>query len=174
MKKNARNKLLALLLALMMVLSLAACGSKAQDDAGADNAGGEAVTDNAVTDGAAADDTQTADDAAAPVVTDGAVIGQGAAAFTMEVVQLDGSSITFTVNTDKTTVGEALLELDVVAGDDSEYGLYIKTVNGVTLDFNADGAYWAFYINGEYASTGVDSTDIVAGTTYALKAEKAA
>ena len=100
--------------------------------------------------------------------------GEGKTAFTVEVAQLDGTSITFTVNTDKETVGEALLELGVVAGDTTEYGLYITTVNGVTLDYNTDGAYWAFYINGEYASTGVDATNIEAGASYALKAEKAA
>lgn len=44
----------------------------------------------------------------------------------------------------------------------------------MTLDYDADGAYWAFYINGEYASTGVDSTNIEAGATYTLKAEAAA
>ena len=153
MKKNAMNKLLALLLALVMVLSLAACGSKGQDNG---DAGADAGT---VTDG---------------TVADGAVIGEGKTAFTVEVAQLDGTSITFTVNTDKATVGEALLELGVVAGDDTEYGLYVKTVNGVTLDYDADGAYWAFYINGEYAATGVDSTNIEAGAVYALKAEKAA
>ena len=152
MKKNGLNKLLALLLALVMVLALAACGNKAQDNGGA---GDDA---NVVTDG---------------TVADGATVGKGATAFTVEVAQLDGTSITFTVNTDKATVGEALLELGIVAGDDTEYGLYVKTVNGVTLDYDADGAYWAFYINGEYAMTGVDATNIEAGAIYALKAEKA-
>ena len=164
MKKNGLNKLLALLLALVMVLSLAACGNKAQDNDAADKDAG-AVTDT---------DNNTGDtgDAAAPqdrVVADGDVIGEGKTAFTVEVAQLDGTSITFTVNTAK-----ALLELGGVAGDTTEYGLYITTVNGVTLDYNTDGAYWAFYINGEYASTGVDATNIEAGASYALKAEKAA
>ena len=152
MKKNGLNKLLALVLALVMVLALAACGNKAQDNGGA---GDDA---NVVTDG---------------TVADGATVGKGATAFTVEVAQLDGTSITFTVNTDKATVGEALLELGIVAGDDTEYGLYVKTVNGVTLDYDMDGAYWAFYINGEYAMTGVDATNIEAGAIYALKAEKA-
>ena len=152
MKKNGLNKLLALLLALVMVLALAACGNKAQDNGGA---GDDA---NVVTDG---------------TVADGATVGKGATAFTVEVAQLDGTSITFTVNSDKATVGEALLELGIVAGDDTEYGLYVKTVNGVTLDYDTDGAYWAFYINGEYAMTGVDATNIEAGAIYALKAEKA-
>ena len=151
MKKNGLNKLLALLLALVMVLALAACGNKAQDNGGA---GDDA---NVVTDG---------------TVADGATVGKGATAFTVEVAQLDGTSITFTVNTDKATVGEALLELGIVAGDDTEYGLYVKTVNGVTLDYDTDGAYWAFYINGEYAMTGVDATTLEAGTTYAFRVEK--
>lgn len=153
MKKNGLNKLLALLLALVMVLALAACGNKEQDNGGA---GDDA---NVVTDG---------------VVADGATVGEGKTAFTVEVVQMDGTSIKFTVNTDKATVGEALLDLGIVAGDTTEYGLYIKTVNGVTLDYDADGAYWTFYINGEYASTGVDSTNIEAGATYTLKCESAA
>lgn len=153
MKKNGLNKLLALLLALVMVLALAACGNKEQDN------GGVGDDANVVTDG---------------VVADGATVGEGKTAFTVEVVQLDGTSIKFTVNTDKATVGEALLDLGIVAGDTTEYGLYIKTVNGVTLDYDADGAYWAFYINGEYASTGVDSTNIEAGATYTLKGEAAA
>ena len=153
MKKNGLNKLLALLLALVMVLALAACGNKDQDNGGA---GDDA---NVVTDG---------------VVADGATVGEGKTAFTVEVVQLDGTAIKFPVTTDKATVGEALLDLGIVAGDTTEYGLYIKTVNGVTLDYDADGAYWAFYINGEYASTGVDATNIEAGATYTLKAEAAA
>lgn len=152
MKKNGLNKLLALLLALVMVLALAACGNKDQNNGEAGN-DADVVTDS--------------------TVADGATVGKGATAFTVEVAQLDGTSITFTVNTDKATVGEALLELGIVAGDDTEYGLYVKTVNGVTLDFDTDGAYWAFYINGEYAMTGVDATNIEAGATYALKAEKA-
>lgn len=152
MKKNGLNKLLALLLALVMVLALAACGNQAQDNGGAGNDA------DVVTDG---------------TVADGATVGQGKTAFTMEVTQLDGTTVTFTVNTDKETVGEALLELGLVAGDDTEYGLYVKTVNGVTLDYDTDGAYWAFYINGEYAMTGVDATSIEAGASYTLKAEKA-
>ena len=45
-------------------------------------------------------------------------------------------------------------------------------VNGITADYNVDGTYWAFYIDGEYAMTGVDVTDITAGSAYAMKVEK--
>ena len=105
------------------------------------------------------------------VAKDGATIGEGAKSFTMEVVDKDGGKVTFTVKTDADTVGKALLDQGVIAGENSSYGLYVKTVNGVTVDYDKDGKYWAFYVDGEYAATGVDSTDITAGATYTFKAE---
>ncbi len=83
----------------------------------------------------------------------------------------DGGTSSFEIHTDKAIVGEALLELELIAGDDSEYGLFVKTVNGITLDYDKDGKYWAFYVDGEYATSGVDSTPITDGASYALKAE---
>ena len=68
--------------------------------------------------------------------------------------------------------GKALLDQGVIAGEDSSYGLYVKTVNGITLDYDTDGMYWAFYINGEYAQTGVDATGVENGAVYAFRAEK--
>ena len=56
---------------------------------------------------------------------------------------------TLEIHTDQETVGAALLELGLIAGEESEYGLFIKTVNGLTADYDTDGVYWAFYIDGE-------------------------
>lgn len=99
------------------------------------------------------------------------VLGTGQTVFDFDVTDTDGNKTSFEIHTDKTTVGDALVELELIAGDDTEFGLYVKTVNGTTLDYDKDGKYWAFYINGEYASTGVDSTDITAGAVYEFKAE---
>ena len=98
-------------------------------------------------------------------------LGEGAKSFPFEVTDVDGSTKYYTVHTDAETVGEALVALGLIAGEDSEFGLYVKTVNGVTVDYDQDGKYWAFYVDGEYAATGVDSTDITAGATYTFKAE---
>ncbi len=94
-------------------------------------------------------------------------LGQGEKTVVVEV-KAEEKTVTFTVKTDAKTVGAALLEHKLIAGDESEYGLYVKVVNGMTADYDADQSYWAFYVNGEYASTGVDSTDITEGTTYQL------
>ncbi len=109
---------------------------------------------------------------AEPVVHDGETIGEGSKTFAAQIVNLDGSAISFTVKTDKRIVGEALQDLGVLEGEEGPYGLYIKTVNGKTLDYEKDGAYWAFYVDGAYAVTGVDETDIVETSVYQLRAEK--
>lgn len=105
-------------------------------------------------------------------VTDGETIGEGSTEFPLTITDADGASIHITVKTDEATVGEALVKLGLIAGEESEYGLYMKTVNGITLDYETDGLYWAFYIDGTYAMTGVDLTEIAAGSAYELKAEK--
>lgn len=99
-------------------------------------------------------------------------VGEGNTVFYFISTDADGKSQYFEVSTDETTVGAALLDLKMIEGEDSSYGLYVKTVNGVTADYEKDGTYWAFYIDGVYASTGVDSTDITAGSTYSFVVEK--
>lgn len=99
------------------------------------------------------------------------VVGEGSTVFPFTVTDKDGNETKFEVHTDKTVVGEALLELGLVEGEDGDYGLYVKTVNGITADYDKDGVYWAFYVNDEYAQAGVDVTDIKEGDSYAFKVE---
>lgn len=110
----------------------------------------------------------------APTVTaaqDGSILGEGDTQFALIVTDRDGNEVHLDIRTDKATVGEALLALGLIAGEEDPNGLYIQTVNGITVDFDKDGVYWAFYVDGEYAMSSVDLTEIVAGTTYALKVE---
>lgn len=100
------------------------------------------------------------------------VLGTGAVNFYFTVTDKNGNAETYAIKTDKKIVGDALQELGLISGDEGEYGLYVKTVNGIEADFDKDGTYWAFYINGEYAMSGVDSTKIEPGATYTLKVEK--
>ena len=97
--------------------------------------------------------------------------GSGAKTVVVEV-KAEEQTVTFTVKTDKDTVGAALLEHGLISGEEGPYGLYVKAVNGITADYDVDKSYWAFYINGEYAMTGVDATDITEGTTYQLEYTK--
>lgn len=100
-----------------------------------------------------------------------AQLGEGSTKFDFTVVDKEGNQTAFEIHTDKETVGQALLELELIAGDEGPYGLYVKTVNGITADFDKDGVYWAFYINGEYAVTSVDGTKITEGDHYSFQME---
>lgn len=106
-------------------------------------------------------------------VNDGVtVLGEGQVAFNFTVVDKDGNEAQFEIHTDKTIVGDALLEHELIAGDMGEFGLYVKIVNGITADYDVDQTYWAFYVDGEYSMSGVDTTEIVAGASYMFKVEK--
>ena len=97
----------------------------------------------------------------------------GAGAKTVQVeVKAEGQSVTFTIHTDKTTLGEALFEYNLIIGEEGAYGLYVKFVNGIEADYDKDHTYWALYKNGEYMMTGVDTTAIADGEHYELSKEK--
>ena len=106
------------------------------------------------------------------LLEDGAELGEGETEFLFTITDLDGKETCVTIHTDKATVGEALQELGLIVGEEGPYGLYVKTVNGITVDYDADKAYWAFYINGRYAMSGVDVTNIISGDTYELRVEQ--
>lgn len=93
--------------------------------------------------------------------------GKGEKTIVVEV-KAEDQTVTFTINTDKDTVGEALLEHELIDGEDGPYGMYIQAVNGIVADYDKDQSYWLFYIDGEYAMTGVDQTELADGTTYQL------
>ena len=99
------------------------------------------------------------------------VLGTGQTKFFFSVIDAEGKEKVFEIHTDKKIVGKVLMELGLISGEESQYGLYVKTVNGITLDYDKDGKYWAFYIGGEYSMSGVDTTEITAGSTYTFKAE---
>ena len=95
----------------------------------------------------------------------------GTKTFKVEVYDLEGTKTTFEYKSNAQNVGEALQAAGLISGEDSQYGLMVTTVNGLTVKWEDDGKYWAFYINGEYANTGVDSTPIEEGAVYTFKVE---
>ena len=88
---------------------------------------------------------------------------------TVEVeVKVEEQSVTFTIHTDADTLGTALLEHELIAGEDGQYGIYVKTVNGILADYDVNKSYWGFYQNGEYLMSGVDTTAIVGGEHFEI------
>lgn len=103
--------------------------------------------------------------------TEDTALGSGATTVTVEVTAVK-KTVTFTLKTDESTLGAALLAEELITGVEGPYGLYVKTVNGILADYDEDHTYWALYIDGSYAMSGVDTTEIEAGKTYRLAKEK--
>lgn len=170
------STILAFVLSAAVAVSVTSCGSSNSSSSSASSE--TSVSESAETSSEASSEasseesSEVSEEVSAAETAEATDIGEGNTEFAFEVVLEDGTTTLYNVHTDEKTVGAALLGVNLIAGDDSEYGLYVKTVDGVTADYDKDGTYWAFYIDGEYASTGVDSTDVVPGSTYSFKVEK--
>lgn len=99
------------------------------------------------------------------IYTENTEIGEGDTKIEVEV-EAEGKKVTFTVNTDAETLADALLENSLIEGEDSQYGIYIKFVNGIRADYDKDKRYWGLYKDGEYLMTGADTTPIADGEHY--------
>ena len=140
------KKVVSLLSVLVLLLCLSACGNKKTESEEFD------LWKNAM------------------YVSD-AELGEGDTTLTIQV-KAEDHQVTFTIHTDKATVGEAMMEHGLLEGEEQAAGLYLKKVNGITADWDVDQTYWAFYIGDAYAMTGVESTDIEEGVTYRLERSK--
>ena len=157
MKRTIKSTL-ALVLALLMTLCLFACKEQAETPeipettAGAPADGGAIAPEGLWANATYLEDTS---------------FGEGAKTVTVKVI-VEDKSVTFTIKTDAKTLGEALLAHNLIAGEQGDFGLYVKVVNGITADYDVDQSYWGFSKNGEYMMTGVDGTDIADGEAYEL------
>ena len=89
---------------------------------------------------------------------------------TIEVVMADETSTVYEVDTDGEYLIDAMNAAEGLAfeGEEGIYGLSISTVNGVRADYTLDGAYWAFYVGGEYCNYGVSEQPIEDGDEFSI------
>lgn len=104
---------------------------------------------------------------------DAKTVGSGSESFKFAVVDDKGNEKHFIVKTDKDSVGEALQDAKLITGEMGDYGLMVKSVDGVKLDYDEDGRYWAFYVDDGYAVASADQTKIEKGKIYSFRNEKA-
>ena len=170
------KKLLSFFLCMVLIAAVALFTFGCDDMQGG---GDTSATETGEVEAPATTEATTTDGTTEPAVTEGTpdpdaptVKGEGATVFYFNVVDKNGNETKFEIHTDKETVGDALLELGLIEGEDGPYGLYVKKVNGILADYDVDQTYWALLLNGDYALTGVDTTKITAGATYTLKVSK--
>lgn len=159
MNRNSMKKMLSLLLCVVLIAAMALMATGCS--------GEPTPSEQPNTQGSAPAESGTGE-TDAPEATE---VGEGETVFYFSVVDTEGKQTEFKVSTNEKTVGAALVAADLIQGEEGPYGLYVKTVLGLTLDYEKDGKYWAFYENGEAALKGVDQTDITPEASYAFKAE---
>ena len=91
----------------------------------------------------------------------------GEKTITVDVVMLDGSETTTTITTGEEYLRGGLEQENIIAGDESKYGLFVTTANGVTADDSKE-QWWCFTKGGESLATGVDSTPIADGDAFEI------
>ena len=89
----------------------------------------------------------------------------GTKTVTVEVYHGDGSEKTFTLETQAENLRGACEEQDLIQGTESDYGLYVLTVDGETAD-ETEQQWWCITKDGEEHSYGVDDTMIQDGEQY--------
>ena len=93
----------------------------------------------------------------------------GGKTVTIEIVHKDGTVKKLEYTTEAEYLADLLLEKDLVTGYASEeYGFTIESVDGVTADWNVDGAYWALYEGEEYATSSAAGIVLLDGGVYRL------
>ena len=87
--------------------------------------------------------------------------------FKFTVIDAEGTAKNYDLKTQKTILGEALLEAGIITEEEQKTG-FINTVNGVTLNWDTDKAYWALYVGDAFAEKGVNETEITADGVYSF------
>lgn len=82
---------------------------------------------------------------------------------TFKVILEDGSEKSYEIKTEKGILAEALVDEGIITYEDS--GFY-TTIDGVTADYNADGAWWCITKGGEMLNYGLNDITIKDGETY--------
>lgn len=95
---------------------------------------------------------------------------EGEKNITIEVVMSDSTSSLYEVNTDAEYLIEAMEDADDLTfeGEEGIYGLSVSTINGVRADYTLDGAYWGFFVNGEYCNYGVSQQPVEDGDAFSI------
>lgn len=152
-KTNFAKALLSVLLCALLVFSVCACKPTTPDKDASSTPAVSSVWEGAL-------------------YSKDTTLGSGDKTVTVKV-EKDGQTLTFTLKTDGATLGDALVDTKLVEGEQGDYGLFIKKVNGIRADYNLDGAYWAINKDGKPLMSGADSTNISGGEVFELVYTKA-
>lgn len=162
------KKLISVIASLALAACLlAACGNSAS------SAASESVSSEAVSSEAVSSEVVSSEAVSSEAVSSEAVSGEesseAAAEATFTVVDADGNSTEIALSiTEGEKLSDALVAAGVISKEEAAAG-FVTTVNGVTADYNADGAWWCLTdAAGEMTTVGVADIELHNGDSYAF------
>ena len=90
---------------------------------------------------------------------------EGEKTITVRVEHLQGDPAEYRFTTDAEYLRQALEEQDLIAGEESDYGIWVQTVDGETADESLQ-QWWGYNVNGEYGQYGVETQPVTDGDVY--------
>lgn len=147
------KKLISVIASLTLAACLlAACGNSAS------SAASESVSSEAVSSEAASSEAVSGEEAS-----------EAAAEATFTVVDADGNSAEIALSiTEGEKLSDALAAAGIISEEEAAAG-FVTTVNGVTADYDADGAWWCLTDGaGEMTTVGVADIELHNGDSYAF------
>ena len=157
------KKLISVIASLALAACLlAACGNSASS-AASESVSSEAVSSEVVSSEAVSSEAVSSE------AVSGEDSSEAAAEATFTVVDADGNSTEIALSiTEGEKLSDALVAAGVISKEEAAAG-FVTTVNGVTADYNADGAWWCLTdAAGEMTTVGVADIELHNGDSYAF------
>ena len=162
------KKLISVIASLALAACLlAACGNSASS-AASESVSSEAVSSEVVSSEAVSSEAVSSEAGSSDAVS-GEESSEAAAEATFTVVDADGNSTEIALSiTEGEKLSDALVAAGVISKEEAAAG-FVTTVNGVTADYNADGAWWCLTdAAGEMTTVGVADIELHNGDSYAF------
>jgi len=95
---------------------------------------------------------------------------EGSKSITIEVINKAKESTKYELKTDAEYLREAMEEAEglTFSGTEGDYGIMLDTVNGETVNYNTDGAYWSLIVNNDYGNYGIDKQPVEDGDSFQI------
>ena len=157
------KKLISVIASLALAACLlAACGNSASS-AASESVSSEAVSSEVVSSEAVSSEAVSSE------AVSGEESTEAAAEATFPVVDADGNATEIALSiTEGEKLSDALVAAGVISKEEAAAG-FVTTVNGVTADYNADGAWWCLTdAAGEMTTVGVADIELHNGDSYAF------
>ena len=91
----------------------------------------------------------------------------GTKTITVQIIVDGRDTVTKSITTEAEYLREALDGENLLIGEEGPYGLFVKTVNGITVD-EGKQQWWCFTKGGADLFTGVDTTPIADGDVFEI------